>query len=432
MGDKWYSDKVEEAILASRFSRTNTNEGQEDSESPGKNVEVYELHGMFPESWLGKEYYGSDWEDNGKYVRQMHIVTFFTDSSDKRNGICLYKGKTKNIFKTLKRDDVEGRACGRGGIEELFHPQIWTNYSEIHIQQMLEAVAKIILLTNDKKLKNQKWSSMQHGTIQQLEDGKDLKQLVIQPINKTAFDNFVNKWEQVARIIGSASDPQLGLNPVSGTPLGTTQIVTSQGIGIHEYRRGQIAVFWGEIYRDWVMKTLRDDLNKGDEWLDELDIDELQDVANKVSVNLANQRVKDAVLKENKLVTNQERDVLTQLIKEEFIKGGKKRFLTVMKGEFAKIPLKVKFNIAGKQRNLAENVSKLNSIFRVLFTPQGVAMIQSNQGLADLLNEILEISGISPVDFAGITGVQTQPQLSPLQPTQPQMQPLATNNNINE
>jgi hypothetical protein len=362
----------------------------------------------------------------------MHIVTFFTDSSDKRHGICLYKGETKNIFKTLKRDDIEGRACGRGGVEELFHPQIWTNYSEIHIQQMLEAVAKVILLTNEKKLKNQKWSNMQHGTIQQLEDGKDLRQLVIQPINKTAFDNFVNKWEQVARTIGSASDPQLGLNPVSGTPLGTTQIVTSQGIGIHEYRRGQIAVFWGEIYRDWVMKILKDDLNKGDEWLDELDIDELQDVANKVSVNLANQRVKDAVLKENKLVTNQERDVLTQLIKEEFIKGGKKRFLTVMKGEFAKIPLKVKFNIAGKQRNLAENVSKLNSIFRALFTPQGVAMIQSNQGLADLLNEILEISGISPVDFAGITGVQTQPQLSPLQPTQPQMQPLATNNNINE
>jgi len=90
--------------------------------------------------------------------------------------------------------------------------------------------------------------------------------------------------------------------------------------------------------------------------------------------------------------------------------------MKIMKGEFEKLPLNLKFNVAGKQKDLAENVQKLNSIFRVLFTPDGVAMIQSNNGLAELLNDILEQSGLSPVNFASITKPpQEQPVKSPLQ-----------------
>ena len=290
MGGKWYQDKVDEAILYSKFSKRNTGSEGQEAKTPGKNIEVYELHGMFPESWIADKL-GEDWQDTGKYCRQMHIITYYVSGDGKKNGLCLFKGKQKQLFKALKRDEVEGRACGRGGIEELFHAQIWTNFSEIHLMQMLEAVSKVLLKTTDKKLKNQKISNMKHGQIIDVDEGKILEQLVIQPFNKNAFDNFVNKWEQVARTIGSASDPALGLNPVSGTPLGTTEIVTNQGQGVHEYRRGKLATFWGEIYRDWVLNYLKDDMNRGEEWLDELNLDELQEVAEKISLKHSKKKI---------------------------------------------------------------------------------------------------------------------------------------------
>lgn len=398
MKGKWYSKEIDRAVLMSKFVKTSS--GDLKAKTPGKYVEVYELHGTFPESWLGKEKLGEKWVDTGKYVPQIHIITYYIDEGEKKHGICMFKGKEpKPVFKAIKRDSIFGRACGRGGIEELFHAQIWTNNAVIHLQQMLEATSKVILTTTDKKLKNQKLSNMKHGQIVDVDKEGRLEQLIIQPINKNAFDNNVNKWEQVARTIGSASDPQLGLNPVSGTPLGTTEIVTSQGQGIHEYRRGKIATFWGEIYRDWVLQYLADEMNKGDKWLEELTLEELQEVADKVSINTSNKRIKEMVLS-GKMLTKQEQEVMTQLIKEDFLKGGKKRFLEIMKGEFKDLPLDVEFSIAGKQKNLAEVVSKLNAVFRAVFA--NPAILQQ-PGMGELFNEILESSGLSPINFTGLT-----------------------------
>ena len=53
----------------------------------------------------------------------------------------------------------------------------------------------------------------------------------------------------------------------------------------------------------------------------------------------------------------------------------------------------------GKKGNLAEMVSKLNSVFRTLFTPGAVQAIQQNPELGKLLNEILEMSGMSPISY---------------------------------
>lgn len=416
MKGKWYDTEIDKAVTMARFTN-------DEKKTPGKYIEVYELHGMFPETWLGAETYGDNWEDTGKYSSQIHIVTYYVNQTDRtKNGICLFKGKEpKSIFKALKRDDVYGRACGRGGIEELFHSQIWTNWSWIQMQQMLEAVSKVVHVTDDKKLASQNnLSNIKHGQIIKVDEGKTVTQLSAVAPNYQLFDNFMNKIEQAARTIGSASDPQLGLNPVSGTPLGTTEIVTTQGIGIHEYRQGQLATFWHEIHLDWIMGYLTRDLNRGDEWLDELDVDELKEVARRVSVNQSNKKIKDLVLS-GKKVTKEEQAVMMQFIQDSFMKGGKKRFMKTMKDEFSKLPLKLKFNIKNKQKNLPEMVAKLNSLFRTLFTPGAVQVLQSEPGLQDMLNEILEGSGISPISLSGLTAPaeEQKPVKSPLQVKEP-------------
>jgi hypothetical protein len=401
MKGKWNNGAIDKTIMMSKFAKSDPAE-EEDTKTPGKYCAVYELEGMFPESWLGPEKLGEDWVDTGKYSLQTHLVTYYISPLDgkTKNGITLFKGKRKKtIFKALKRDPIHGRACGRGGIEELFHSQIWTNYSELHISQMLETVSKIVLTTNSKKIKSMNnWSNIKQGQILDVGDGR-LEQLNIQPINKAAFDNFSNKWEQVARTIGSASDPQLGLNPVSGTPLGTTEIVTSQGVGIHEHRQGQIAEFWQEIYRDWVIPHMSEEINKGHKWLDELTFDESMTFAESIAEKEAGRLAKDLTLYKGADVTDENKAVLKQTLKEVFLKGGSKRFLEVVKDEFAKLPMDVEVSIKNKHKNLAENVSKLNAFFRILFTPGAIQAIQASPELSGLLNEILEGSNMSPLKY---------------------------------
>lgn len=410
MRGKWDDEAIDRAISNSRFSQQRTEERE--TQTPGKYVEIYELHGTFPNEWLEDDQITTD---GGKYSKQIHIVTYYVDTETKqKNGIHLFKGKeTEDIFKALKRDDIYGRACGRGGIEELFHPQVWTNYSEIHIQQMLEAVSKVIIKTNDPNFsKNNDTKNIKHNQVFQVEEGKDASQFVIQAPNKTAFDNFVNKWEQTARTIGSASDPQLGLNPVSGTPLGTTEIVTSQGQGIHEYRRGKISVFWHEIYTDWVLDYLEEDMLKGDQWVDELTVDELAEISEIAATKELNKKIKQAMIN-GEVMTLEEQQQFKQLFKEGFTKQSRRRFLEIMKDEFKNLALDVEFNIAGKQAYQAEMVNKLNSVFRAVFAnPQ----ILQNDAMGELFNNILESAGLSPINFAKFT--MQQSQQTPQQPAQ--------------
>lgn len=426
MKGKWKDAEIDKAILMARHETAVAAADDDTVKTPGKYVEVYELHGMFPESWLGAEKYGEEWQDTGRYSPQLHIVTYYTGSDgETKNGICLYKGKEpRPVFKALKRDPIFGRACGRGGIEELFHPQIWTNYSELHISQMLEAASKVILKTNKRKvMAMNNFTNMKNGQIIDLDGDGTLEQLVVQPYNKGAFDNFVNKWEQVARTIGSASDPALGLNPTSGTPLGTTELITQEGIGIHEYRQGKIAAFWQEIYRDWILPRLAVEINEGSKWLDELSLNELQEVAERVADNEANDRIKRMVLA-GRIPTREEAEQFKQVFKEAFMQGGEKRFLEIIKDEFKGLAMDVEVTIKNKQKNMAETVSKLNSVFRTLFTPGAIQVVQQNQGVADLLNEILESSGLSPVNFSSITGAAAAAPPQQMAPAAPEQLPI--------
>jgi hypothetical protein len=137
-------------------------------------------------------------------------------------------------------------------------------------------------------------------------------------------------------------------------------------------------------------------------------------------VNQSNKKIKDLVLS-GKKVTKEEQAVMMQFIQDSFMKGGKKRFMKTMKDEFSKLPLKLKFNIKNKQKNLPEMVAKLNSLFRTLFTPGAVQVLQSEPGLQDMLNEILEGSGISPISLSGLTAPaeEQKPVKSPLQVKEP-------------
>jgi len=404
---KWNDDKIDESITMAQASKSISTATDRKVKTPSKYIEVYELRGSFPETWLDED------GDENVYTPQLHIVTYYTAEDGSKNGIELFKGKDKEIsanFKALKIDQVRshGRACGKSIVERLFEPQVWNNYSGIKIKAMLDSAVNL-LQTDSEEYGNKKISDLKEMRVLKHEPGRPISRVDMNLQNVTDLTNYQTQQENNARMLGSASDGALGRNPVSGTPFALQDLVVQQGEGIHEYRRGKIATFFADVlYRDWILSYLVKDMNKGVKFSEDLSLDELEEIATAISDNLVNTRLKEGML-EGRTYTPEDKDALARVIKENLMKGSNKRFMEVVKDELKDIPVKVFVNIAGKQRYMAQNADKISKLLgNILANPQAFATIP---GLAKSYNELLEESGMSAIDFAQITrGVQQTPE----------------------
>lgn len=403
---KWNSDKIDEAIMMAQAEKEISIAGNRVIKTPNKYIEVYELRGDLPESWIKED------GDPFVYTPQVHIVCYYTTVSGEKNGITLYKGKDKplgKVFKSLKIDRIrsKGRACGRSIVETLFEPQVWNNYSAIKIKAMLDSALNVII-SDSEELGNQKLSELKAGTILKQAKG-DSTQMLSAPLqNLTAFTNYQQKQETSARVLGSASEGSLGINPSSGTPFALQNLVVQQGQGTHEYRQGKIATFFADIlYRDWFLKYLVDEMNNGIKFSEELTLDEMMEIGEMIARNAAEQSIKEKIL-EGKVVQPGEKEGLIEFYKEEFKRNGSRKFFETMKGELESIPVSVMVNIKGKQRYMAQNADKITNIIReVIRNPQAFTQVP---GIGKAFNQLIEESGLSPIDFSGmITAVKEQP-----------------------
>jgi hypothetical protein len=403
---KWNKIAVDTAITQATQEKKVTLANDQTAKTPMKYVEVFELRGSLPAHWIeGGEY--------GEYTDQMHLVCFYNDAQGVRQGITLYAGEDKplnEVFKALKIDQVRsrGRACGRSIVESLFEPQVWNNYAGIKIKDMLDSAINVIV-SDSEELGNQKLKDLKQNTILKQEKGANTQRLDGTLQNLTAFQNYQVQQENNARIIGSASDAQLGTNPVSGTPFSLQALVVQQGQGIHEYRQGKIATFFADVlYRDLILGYLVKDMNAGKTFSEELTFEELDFIAETISNNKVEQKKKEMLIA-GKIMKPEETDMLMEEYKMIVKKGGTRAFFEALKGELADIPMDVYVNIKGKQKDLPALAEKLTNLIReASANPQGASLF------AKQYNELLESSGLSPVDFQNMTKTIEQPQEVPV------------------
>lgn len=403
----WDADAIEEAILMSEDAKKEDQSRSTSVHTPGKYIEVYEVHGVLPLKFLKDT-------DSEEWTGQMHIATFYIEKK-KKQWLSLFKGKERTSpFKFTERDPIYGRAIGTGGVEELFDAQVWTNYDEIRMKGLLDAAAKIILQTSDAAYAaRNKISDMENLEITVTEEGKTLSQVpTAAPANLALFERSAREWRDHAQNIGVATDPLLGKQPPAGTPFRLQERVVFEGKGTHEYRRGKFAKHIEEIHRDWIIPHIAKEILEGGTFLSELTMEEMQIVAERVSQNEVNRIVKEKILN-GEVVLPDETEALKARIRDEFMKGGNRRFIEILKGEMKDVSLKVKINVAGKQRDLVGMVDKLVNIFRQVFAaPQ----VLQNPYMAKIFNQILEGSGFSPIDFGAGSPMRIS---SPQQGTEP-------------
>ena len=401
--------------LARKETNVKTAEYGRRAETPGKYIEVYELHGAFPRHWLydkdeGGNYSGKyfdetneESEDN-EYVGQVHVCAFYQTPEGMKRGITLYKSRENTLpYKLSLRDKIFGRALGLGGAEELFQDQVWTNYGTIHIKNMLDAASKIVFQTTDPAYANRnKIQGMENLEITVVEDEKEIRQIDTRPLNIAVFENSVKEWEAHARQMGAANESILGESPSAGTPFKLQELITAESHSLHEYRKGQLATFVDEVYRDWIIPYIAREISKGQEFLAELDLEELRAIADNLVIKETNAMVKEMILN-GQDVFSEDLQAHKQMVRDDFMKGGSKRFVEILKGELKSAPIDIEINIVGKQKDLVGRTDKLVNILRQMistYNPQTQTfMIFEDPRMLKLFNQIIESSGLSPIDF---------------------------------
>src|SRR3990167_10541418 len=92
------------------------------------------------------------------------------------------------------------------------------------------------------------------------------------------------------------------------------------------------------------------------------------------------------------------------------------------------IKLAVKVNVAGKSRNLGKAMDAVVNILR--FVMGSNSPVLGFAGTWELINQVIEQSGLDPVDFSGLAtelkqfyAQQAQPAPQQIQPALPEAQP---------
>lgn len=400
---------IDEVITLAQPQKTDDKGKQ--SNTPGKYIEVFEVHGVFPKSFLEDGEEGETYEE--KYSRQLHICTTYQSKEAGKQYITLFKGPEKESpYKFKARDEVYGRALGMGGAEELFEAQVWTNYGEMAKKGLLDHASKSLLQTTDPAFANRnKTDNLENGEILITATGTTISPINNTPVNAVAFENAVREWEAHARQTGSANESIMGESPSSGTPFKLQELVTAESHSLHEYRKGQLATFLDEIYKDWILPMMRKEVVKGSEFLAELELDELQAIADSLVICETNKMIKQMILKGEDIYPDMIEEKKAK-VREQFMKGGNKRFLEIFKDEMKDAEMDVYVNIAGKQKDLSKMTDKLVNILRQL--AQNPAILDDPR-MAKIFNQVLEASGLSPIDFYMPPKPPAPPALPPQQ-----------------
>lgn len=377
---------LQELVLKAETSKNRDKDAGETT-TPGGYIELYEIHNVSER----------DFDITSENTDPMiYVCGFYSDENGNPQGVTVFKAKEPKLpFKFLKRDPIHGRTLGWGGIEELFEPQMWTNFAEINIMGMLEHASKVFYKSTDPKFKNQNLNESPMGRVFDLQPQTDLSQVDNQPRNLVAFTNAVEGWHAHGMEMGGASDLFLGQQPTAGTPFKSVETQLVEGKSLHIWRQGRIAVFMDEIYRDWIIPQLGKEIVKGTKFLSTLSAEEMMMVGEAITTNEANKKVIQMVL-DGKVPTPEEIDAFKQIVGETFHKQGNKKFLEILKDEMSGEKLSVSTNIAGKQKDLSLITDKMVNVIRqVIATPQ----ILQDPSMMKWLNSILENSGLSPIMF---------------------------------
>jgi len=386
-GESW--DNVEEAIdLYSRKGYTRTDE----------RIEVWEAHGMFPDTYLSE---ADDAQGNEDYSQQVH---FYTVRNAK--AVHLYYAEEKDMpYKYLSWKRMAGRALGRGVVEEGDESQVWTNDAIKKEKDYMEWASKIFLKTNSKKMGQNASTDHENGDIFVLEEGKD-----INPINMTTgvqpqFQVLVDKWWSQYERVTSSYDAVRGETPPSGQPFRLQALVSQSGSSHFDYRREEWGIFLKEMFYDWVFPHIQKKLSKGHILASDFTPEELKKIDESFATHEANKFALDQIFS-GKILTGEQYQAVLGQYTEFAQQDGTRRFLDVPDRYYKDMKANLTIDITGEQNNKQATLETLSSILQTVqasFNPAtGQYGVLQDPTMSAVFNKIMEMAGagLSPLSLS--------------------------------
>jgi hypothetical protein len=366
-------------------------------------IKVYEVHGQFPKSFI-KEVREEDSTEEDEYTYSNQVY-FIGEVKDKPYYFFNEEEK-ESPYDYLAWEELEGRALGRGVIEDSEQSQIWTNHSVISEKTAMDLAGKVVLKTNAKGL-GQNILEIDNGKIFSIDENEDVNSLNLVPSAIGQFQNQINLWRDQVDNATGAFDSITGEQPPSGTPYSQTVFLNQVASRPYDYRLEEAGIFLTRIFDKWIIPHLKKRLYKKHILVSDFSEDELK-VIDQAFIKYTNKRFVDKLL-ERPQDGSEELPTVEDYNKEyedivSPIKGsGNKRYIEIPEGYFDDIESKITLLTTNEQRNKAILLQSLSSVLQTVIgsydpNTQKFAVLEDPR-LSRIFGQVLELSnipGLSP------------------------------------
>ena len=404
-----YDEKKVDALIVATQSRK-TLAGQT-KDLKNDFIELYEVHGEMDARLLQDDPDLSD-DKEIKYRQQMQVVSFIKNDETKGyNDFVLFKGKEeKDPYTITHLIEEDGRVLAIGAVEYLFEAQWMQNHTVKNMKDLLDISSKLIFQTSDGNyLGRNILSAIETGDINVHKINEPLTQINNSKGDIVALQNYGMMWRSLGQEITATPDAMRGITPVSGTPLGTTELLTAQSNSLFEIMIENKGLHLEEMLRIYIIPHIRKQLKNKDEILAILDsagIDEIDAMyIPKEAVKRYNQRSKELILT-GQPVQQFNPQTEQQAVKEELSAMGNKRAFTPEELNWDEVFSdfewdNIRVEITNENADKQAIMGVLNEVFKTIVGMQGRPMSPDEKMI---FNKILtETSYLSPLQFANKT-----------------------------
>jgi len=374
---------------------------------------VYEYMAEFPNAWVGKK--GSGYTRGVVFLATNQNQINY--NQDHRHGqrrisikeVLFAQPIEEYPVKELKMFEVEGRAIGLGVFEMLFDVQERSNEITNQRASSMRMSTKSIFQTRDSLVQSNIMDDVLNGEIMKVQS--EITPIQNQEKNLQAYQQEDESLLRFTRNIANAQEVLTGESLPSGTPFRLGALLQQNASALFGYIREKYGLFVKEIVEDWILPDFTPEALK--KQILEVQNQDLIEQINERDINRrVNDSIKGFVLKNGYYPRQSEVETLKNFMRtqQEPVK-----FMDIAK-DYLKVEYDVDVVVTDEQENTAQKVESLTNTIQLLAQNPN-AMV--DPGLKKVLNELLELTGVSSRVVPGATPVQgSEPQLSPAQAAQ--------------
>ena len=261
--NKSYDKKMVEALIDAQSTRKTQDGVAIDNKS--NYIEIYEIHGEMPLSWLT-----DNEEDDDEYVQQMQVISFVAceeEGKEVNKDFTLFKAKeSKHPYMITHLIEEDGRILGIGAVEHLFQAQWMTNHSQKLIKDQLDLASKLVFQTSDPNFVGQNiLTAIETGDILTHSPNQSLTQIANNSHDITSLQNFATVWNNQGKEITSTPDAISGATMPSGTAYRQVAVLNQEAHSLFEIMVENKSLALEQMLREFILPFIKKKMDTSEE-----------------------------------------------------------------------------------------------------------------------------------------------------------------------